>query len=288
MSTDILATKVLPLALALIMFGMGLTLTLQDFKRVLFFPKPVVIGLAVQMGVLPVIALGLCIFFKLPAEFAVGLMLLAASPGGVTSNIFSHLSHGDVALNLTLTAINSAIAAISLPLITEFALRVFSEEGAESATVGLQLSKMLEVFAIVLVPVAIGMFVRNRKPSFAEKMDRPVRLFSLLVLASVVVIAVVKEWNLFTDHLAEVGLAVLFFNLISLGVGYFAPLAFKLPSKQAIAIAFEIGIHNGTLAIFVAVSVLGSYSYAVPAAIYSVLMFLTAALLSMVIARAKK
>jgi BASS family bile acid:Na+ symporter len=282
MDTQFIVTKALPLTLAFIMFGMGLNLSTKDFSRVVSFPKPVILGLLIQMVLLPIVAFGLCHLFALPAPFAIGLMLLAASPGGVTANIFSHLSHGDVALNLTLTAINSVIAAFSLPLITEFAIRAFS---AQDTGIGLQLTKMLEVFAIVILPVAAGMWVRSKAPAFSQRMDRPVRIFSFVVLLAVVITAISKEWAMLTDHLAEVGWAVLIFNLLSLGAGYVLPVALKIPRKQAIAISFEIGIHNGTLAIFVAASVLGSYSFAVPAAAYSILMFFTAAIFSFFVSR---
>lgn len=269
------ATSVaLPIALIVIMFGLGLALTTADFKRVLTFPRPVIVALSCQAFLLPAVAFGLAYLFELSPAFAIGLVLLAASPGGATSNIYSHLSHGDVALNLTLTAINSALAAVTLPLITGIAITVFSDD---SMHVGLQFSKMLEVFFLICIPVSVGMVVRSKSPSFATKMDKPVRIFSMLALAAIVVLAVSKEWRLLFDNIEQVGWAVLIFNLLSLTVGYFVPILFKIKHSQAIAIAFEIGIHNGALALFVAMSVLQSTEIAVPAATYSVLMFFTAA-----------
>ena len=273
MNIEFVSTTALPLALVIIMFGLGLSLTVADFKRILVFPRPVIVGLVCQTLILPAFAFALCFLFQLPTAFAIGLILLAASPGGATSNIYSHLAHGDVALNLTLTAINSAIAAVTLPLMTGLAISVFA---GQEQTIGLQFSKMVEVFLLILIPVSVGMLVKSKCPTFALRMDKPVRVFSLLVLAVIVVGALVKEWELITDNLAQVGWAVLVFNLVSLGVGYLAPILMKISRQQSIAIAFEIGIHNGTLALFVAISVLNSSEIAVPAAVYSILMFFTA------------
>jgi len=284
METTTIVAKALPLALALIMFGLGLTLKTDDFARIIKFPKPVVIGLAAQMLILPTAAFLLCKFFGLPSDLSIGLMILAASPGGATANIFSHLSHGDVALNLTLTAVNSVAAAFTLPLIVGFAISHFAGDATE---IGLQFGKAIEVFAIVLIPVAIGMFVFNRSPSFARKVDRPFRAFSLLVLVVIVIGAVSKEWETLSSYFAQLGAVVLAFNLLSLGTGYFLPVWTKLPRAQAIAISMEIGIHNGTLAIYIALSVLNRFSFAVPAALYSVLMFFTAGAFTLLLNRAR-
>lgn len=273
MNADFAATVALPLALALIMFGLGLTLTLADFKRVAAFPKPILVGLGCQMIVLPLVAFALCYLFSLRPEFAIGLMVLAASPGGISSNIYSHLSDGDVALNLTLTAINSVLGAVALPLFTALAIKSFA---GQDQTIDLQFRKMVEVFAIVLVPAVIGMLVNKKFTSFGRRMDKPVRIFSIVVLAVIILAAVSKEWRLLTDHIGEVGFAVLSFNLTSLGVGYLVPLFLKISHRQATAISMEVGIHNGTLALYMAMSVLGSTAYAVPAAVYSVVMYFTA------------
>ena len=230
MNANFAATVALPLALALIMFGLGLTLTITDFKRVAAFPKPILVGLGCQMIILPAVAFALCHIFALQPEFAIGLMVLAASPGGISSNIYSHLSDGDVALNLTLTAINSVLGAVALPLFTALAIKSFA---GQDQTIDLQFRKMVEVFAIVLVPAVLGMLVNKKFAAFARRMDKPVRIFSIVVLAVIILAAVSKEWRLLTDHLGEVGLAVLCFNLISLAVGYTVPLFLKISHRQA-------------------------------------------------------
>jgi BASS family bile acid:Na+ symporter len=281
-----LTTVLLPVALALVMFGLGLSLTVADFARVGRHPRAVVIALVIQVLVLPAVCFGLVLAFGLPPLLAVGLMLLAASPGGTTANLFSHLFRGDVALNITLTAVNSLIAVLTLPLITNLAIAYF--DPPEGDTLGLQLGKTLQVFAVVLVPVAIGMVVRSRATAFADRMDKPVRILSAVVLVLVVVGTIVAERENFVGYFAEVGLPALILCLISLTAGFFVPRALGVVQRQAIASAFEIGIHNGTLAIAVAVSVLGSVELAVPGAVYSLIMFPVAALFGWVITRSAR
>jgi bile acid:Na+ symporter, BASS family len=273
----------LPAALALIMLGLGLSLTVGDFARVGRHPKAVVIALALQLLLLPAVCFGLVLAFDLPPLLAVGLMLLAASPGGTTANLFSHLFRGDVALNITLTAVNSLIAVLTLPVITNLAIDFFDPQDAGS--LGLQFGKTAQVFAIVLVPVAVGMLVRDRAPAFAERMDRPVRIGSAVVLALVIVGTIVAERDNFFDYMSDVGLPALLFCLISLGAGFAIPRALGVVRRQAVASAFEIGVHNGTLAIAVAISVLDSVELAVPAAVYSVLMFPVAAVFGWLLSR---
>ena len=230
----------------------------------------------------PWAAFGLALGFGLPAELAVGLMLLAASPGGATANIYSHLARGDVALNITLTAINSLLCLLTLPVILNLSLEYFLGAGQY---VPPPTKKVIEVAAIILLPVAIGMVVRARAAGFAARTEKPIRLLSVLVLALLVVAAVAQEWKTLTTYFAIVGLACLLFNLASMGAGYAAPLALRLPKKQAIAIAMEIGIHNGTLAIFIALNVLQNATISVPAAVYSLLMFVTAAVFAWWVSR---
>lgn len=281
-----LTAVALPAALALVMLGLGLSLTVADFARVGRQPKAVVVALALQLLVLPVLCFGLVVGFGLPPLLAVGMMLLAASPGGTTANLFSHLFRGDVALNITLTAVNSLIAVATLPLITNLAIDYFAP--AESATIGLQFDKTVQVFAVVLVPVAAGMLVRRRAPGFAARMDKPVRILSAVVLALVIVGTIVAERENVLGYLREVGLPALLFCLASLLTGFLVPRALGVVREQAIASAFEIGVHNGTLAIAVAISVLGSVELAVPAAVYSVLMFPAAALVGLAITRSAR
>ena len=277
MTADPLLTFFLPAALGIIMLGLGLSLSLADFAHVAKFPKPVLIGLACQLLLLPLACFFLAKLFGLAPALAVGLMLLAASPGGTTANLYSHLAHGDVALNITLTAVNSVIAILTMPLIVNLSLAYFMS--ADQA-IPLQFAKVVQVFAIVLGPVAIGMWLRSRFPGFAERMQKPVKIISALFLLLIILLAVAKDWRTFVDYAPAVGGAALAFNLLSMAVGYCVPRLLKLNLRQAIAIAMEIGIHNGTLAIALALSpaLLNNPTMAIPAAIYSLIMFITAAL----------
>ena len=268
-----LTTIGLPVALGIIMFGLGLSLTPGDFARVLKQPKAVIVALLCQLVLLPAICFGLVLAFQLPPVLAVGMMMLAASPGGTTANLYSHLFRGDVAMNISLTAVNSVISVVTLPLITNFAIIYFDPFDSQ---LGMQWSKVLEVFAIVLVPLAIGMVVRRFWPAFAKAMDKPVRIASIIILVVVIAGAVASNWTLLVENFARLSVITVVFCLISLSVGYLVPRLLKVGKRQAIAASFEIGIHNATLAIVIAQTVLGSMELSLPAAVYGVLMFFVA------------
>lgn len=268
-----LTTIGLPVALGIIMLGLGLSLTLADFARVLKQPKAVIIALLCQLVLLPAICFGLVLAFQLPSILAVGMMMLAASPGGTTANLYSHLFRGDIALNISLTAVNSVIAVITLPVITNFAIAYFQPFDDR---LGLQWSKALEVFAIVLLPVALGMLVRRFWPRFAAGMDKPVRIASVVILVVVIAGAVASNWILLVANFTQLALITILFCLVSLTIGFLVPRMLRVGKRQAIATSFEIGIHNATLAIVIAQSVLGSVELSLPAAVYGVLMFFIA------------
>lgn len=268
-----LTTVGLPIALGIIMFGLGLSLTVDDFRGVRRAPKAVAIALICQLLLLPAICFGLVLALDLPPVFAVGMMLLAASPGGPTANIYSHLFRGDVALNITLTALNSALAILTLPLITNFALGYFGM----SDQVDLQLGKVLEVFAVVLVPVVIGMIVRARSLALARRLDKPFRVASALVLLILIVAIAVGERAMIVEYAVAVGAVTALYCLANLVLGYAVPRLFGVGQRQAVASSFEIGIHNATLAIYVAIEVLGSVQISIPSALYGLIMFIIAA-----------
>jgi BASS family bile acid:Na+ symporter len=272
----------LPIALGIIMFGLGLSLTPGDFVRIGRRPKAVTIALACQLILLPLICFGLVLAFRLPPILAVGMMLLAASPGGTTANLYSHLFRGDVALNISLTAINSVVAVITLPIVVNLSLAWFLPEGGQ---VGLQLAKTIEVFMIVLAPVALGMLVRRFSPRFATAMDKPVRIASVVILTVVILGAVSAQWDLLADNLASIAGVVVTFCVASLGIGFLVPRLLKIDRPQAIASAFEVGLHNATLAIVIAQSVLRNADMSMPAAVYGVLMFPLAAAFGVLITR---
>lgn len=271
----------LPAALAIIMLGLGLDLTIADFKRVGKHPKAVVVALACQLLLLPAVCFGLVLLFDLPPLLSIGLLLLAASPGGTTANLFSHLFRGDVALNITLTAINSIISIATLPLITNLAIDYFDQ----GDSVSMPFIEVVKVFLIILVPVGIGMAVRAIRPTFAAAMDKPVRIGSAVILAILVLGILLDQRESVGEYLADVGLACALFCVISLVTGYVVPRAFGVVEDQAIASSMEIGVHNGTLAIFIAENVLDNTTIAIPAAVYSLLMFFLAAAWGFLVSR---
>jgi BASS family bile acid:Na+ symporter len=268
-----LTTIGLPIALGIIMFGLGLSLTVADFRRVRRHPRAVVIALACQLVLLPLVCFGLVVLLDLSPLLGIGMLVLAASPGGTSANLFSHLFHGDVALNVSLTAINSVIAIVTLPIITNLAISYYDREDS----VSLQLSKVVEVFAVVLVPVLLGMLVRSRQPGAAAAADRPVRIGSAVILAVLVIGIIVDQRHKIADYFGDVGPATGLFCAASLVIGYVVPKALGVTQAQAIASSMEIGVHNSTLAIYIAVEVLDSTEISVPAAVYSIFMFAFAA-----------
>ena len=255
------------------MFGLGLGLTVADFRRVGKHPRAVIVALTCQLLLLPVVCFGLVRLFDLDPLLGIGMLLLAASPGGTTANLFSHLFRGDVALNISLTAVNSIIAIGTLPLVTNLAIDYFDQ----GDSVSMPLSEVVKVFLLILVPVGIGMLVRASRPGFARAMDRPVRIGSAVILAVLVLGILASESDDVGGYLADVGVVAGLFCAISLVVGYSVPRAFGVVEDQAVASSMEIGVHNGTLAIFVAENVLDSTEIAIPAAVYSILMFFLAA-----------
>lgn len=272
----------LPVALALVMFGLGLTLTVDDFARVLRYPKAAVVALLCQMVLLPALCLGLIYLFRLDGALAVGMMLLVASPGGPSANLFSHLAGGNVALNITLTAVNSVLAVFTMPLVVAFAVSQFMADGT---SLGLRPEKFLQVFAVVLAPAAIGMIVRRRYPRWADRMRDTVKRVSIAVLVLVVVTALISKFDALTANIGQLGAVSILLSVSSFVIGYFVPRLCKVAPDQAIASAMEIGIHNGTLAIAVAVSVLHNETVAVPPAVYSILMNIPASIAAFLLSR---
>ena len=235
------------------------------------------------MFLLPLVCVLITMFFNLSPELSLGFMLLAASPGGPTANLFSHIARGDVALNITLTAINSILSLLTLPLILNWSLVHFNV--GTDLYVPMQFSKTIEVCAIVLFPVGIGMIIRNRNLKLSERLAKSVKILSAVFLFFIIIAAILKEKAHLADYIQQVGFAALTFNLLSLLMGYLIPRWMKLDSRQATAIGMEVGIHNGTLAILIAGTVLQNTTMAIPAAIYSLLMFITAGLFGYLMSR---
>lgn len=279
---------ILLVALALVMFGLGLELQIADFARVAQHKFAVAIALILQVIFLPAACLAIAFGFGLPAAFAVGLLILSASPGGVTANLFSHIYGGKVAMNISLTAINTVLAIVSLPVISNLAIAIFAPEGANGAVVPLQFGKVAQVVCIVLIPVFIGMVIRKSMPNMAQSMQKPFKIFSALVLASIALVAIISERDALMDNFWVLGPAVIVFNILSLLVGYFVSRGIGLDEGTSRAISFEIGIHNSTLALYISLSVLESFEIALPAALYSISMYITAMLFGMWITKRTK
>lgn len=235
MDSTVLVTRFLFGALALVMFGLGLSLTKADFLRLLQHPKAVGLALVLQVIGLPLVCYAIIQLFGLPPIFAIGLMLLAASPGGISANLFSHLFGGNVAMNISLTAVNTLLSIVTLPLIANWAIAHFAQSGQ---VVPMQLGKLIEVIAIVLIPVLLGMAVASRAPGFSARMEKPVKVFSAIVLAVVTVLAIAKEWSSLATTFGQIGPAVVLFNLVSLLAGYYLSRAAGLDKPLSTAICY--------------------------------------------------
>ena len=268
---------IFPIGLGILMLSLGLSLTTADFRRALLYPRAVIVALVCQIVIMPTACFFIAKGFHLAPELAIGLMLLSATPGGATANLYSHLAGGDVALNITLTAVNSFLSLFTLPLILGFSLLHFLDE---SKSIPLQVDKIMQVLLIVVVPVAIGMYLRHLKPSLSARMEKPVKIMATLFLVFIATVVVYGQWHMLVEHFAAVGAAVTVFNLLSLVAGYAIALWARLEKRQAIAISMEVGIHNSALAIALALSpmILNSPAMAIPPTVYGVLsMFIAAA-----------
>lgn len=276
MQESILTAVFLPLALAFIMLGMGLSLTVKDFKNILVFPKAMIIGLANQLILLPVFGFALVQLFGLSGAMAVGIMILAACPGGATSNLITHLSKGDIALSISLTAISSLITILTIPLIVNFAINFFGEEGSVALPV---FETIIQIMGVTVVPVSIGMVLKKRFPRLSLKADKPVRIASAVIFAAVLFAAIFKERESIVDYFVLSGPIMLSLNLLTLIVGFFLATVFVLPKRQRLTISIESGIQNGTLGIMIAATLLKNSEMTIPIAIYSLIMFMTSALI---------
>ncbi len=268
-----IVTSIAPLALAIIMLGLGLGLTINDFKRVISNPKDFTIGIICQLFLLPIVAYILVLILRLPIEIALGLMIIAAAPGGVTSNVLTKFANGDVALSISLTAVGSLISIITVPFIifTSAALMSVSEVSKEINMTGIALKMAL----VVTVPVIIGMFIR----AFAEKfissnMNIVNKITGFLFLIVFISIWIEERENIF-NYLYQAGLAVLMLNVIMMTLSFYIAKFFVTNLPQRKCISLECGLQNGTLAVFVATQIFNDVAYIVPTAAYALIMYIT-------------
>ena len=270
---DSTSQTILAISLAITMWGMGLTLITSDFKRILQRPKAVFLGLLNQLILLPIIGYVLLIILPTPPAVAVGIMILAAAPGGPTSNLLSMLAKADTALSVTLTAINSIITVFTIPFIVNFGLEQFAGEGK---VVKLDvLETILTMVALVIAPMVIGMFIKAKKGKFADRMARPVRIASVILLTAIILGIVLKEKDNIVSYFAQAGLVALLLNTISMAVGFFTSRLARLSDKQALTISLESGMQNGTLALNIALLLLMNTEYSIAPAVYSLIMYFT-------------
>lgn len=267
---------ILPLALAFIMFTLGLGLSISDFSNVFKKPKNFLIGLVSQLIFLPFVGLILVIIWPLPIEIAIGVMLIAAAPGGVTSNILTFFARGDVALSVSLTAVMSLLSAISVPIVLALSIGLI---GDSSLPESISLTGIaLSMFLIVTLPVLLGMGVRSFLNSLTLKIEKSARFISTLLFVLVLLGAILAERENVVSYFAQTGLVVLALNILMMLIAFYWSGFFGTGISQKKAIAIECGLQNGTLAIFVGTTVFGGGLYIIPAATYSLIMYLTSLL----------
>ncbi|MDA8710943.1 bile acid:sodium symporter family protein [Alphaproteobacteria bacterium] len=264
---------ILPLALAFIMFTLGLGLSVKDFSIVFKKPKNFLIGLVSQLIFLPIVGLILVIIWPLPIEIAIGVMLIAAAPGGVTSNILTYFARGDVALSVSLTAVMSLFSAISVPIVLAISIGLIGDTSLPDSIslTGIAFS----MFLIVTLPVILGMGVRSFLNSLTLKIEKFARFISTLLFVLVLLGAILAERENVISYFAQTGLVVLALNILMMLIAFYWSGFFGTGISQKKAIAIECGLQNGTLAIFVGTSVFGGGLYIIPAATYSLVMYLT-------------
>lgn len=273
MQSNLFTAVLLPLALAIVMLGMGLSLVPEDFKRITRYPKAVAVGSVCQLLLLPLLGALVTLVVPMQPAIAVGLIVLAVCPGGPSSNLLTYLAKGDVALSVTLTAVSSIVTVFTIPVFTSLALQHFlGERAAIALPIG---PTIVQIFLITLLPIAIGMAVRSRFPQTARRLEKQMSRLAAGLLGLIILLLLVREGSKLPGFLVQVGLGVLLLNLLAMLVGFLAGKLFRLPPMQQICIAIEVGIQNGTLAIAITAGLLNNADMAVPAAVYSLLMYLT-------------
>ena len=270
---SLLAAVVLPLTLTVIMGGLGLSLTVDDFKRIFKSPRGVLIGLANLLLISPLIGFGVAELYDLEPALAVGVVLLASSPGGTTANLLTHLARGDTALSVSMTALSSIAALVTVPTFLALSVAHFDASVADDVSMG---GIVARVFLITLVPLAIGMAIRARREQWALAQQERVKRIGLAALILVAVAITIDEFETVRENFADLALAAITFNLLAMGISFTVARAARLSGRQATAVAMELGVHNTTLAITTGALIAEVVS--VPAAIYSGLMYITAGL----------
>ena len=268
-----IGTIILAISLVIIMFGMGLSLVKDDFIRLFQHPRAIIVGLINQIILLPIIAYVLISIFDVETDIAIGVMILAACPGGPTSNLITYLARGDAGLSISLTTANSLITIFTIPFVVDFALTQFLDAN-EMVQIN-KLQTVIQIFTIVIIPVTLGMTLKRAKPNFADKMNKPVKIASAAVLFLVIIGLVIKKKEDLIPYLQQAGLTTLALNISTMLIGFTTAKITKLNLAQSLTISIESGIQNGTMAIAIASGILMNDNYAIAPAVYSLLMFFT-------------
>ncbi|EMY82705.1 solute:Na+ symporter, BASS family protein [Psychroflexus gondwanensis ACAM 44] len=277
-AVELISKVFLPLALAIIMLGMGMTLIITDFTRVIKYPRAILIGLTNQLIFLPIIGFSLAIAFNLNPVMAVGLMILASCPGGPTSNLITQVCKGNIALSVTLTAVASLVSILTIPFILSYALEYFGSNTDVRIELPI-IDTILQIMGITVIPISIGMLIRKHKTSFAKRMEKPMRTASTVIFILVFIAVLAANADKLIDGMKEAGLVTLVLNIATMGLGYLTARLFKLNLKNTISITIESGIQNGTLALVIATSILNNVEMGIPIGAYAIWMFLTAGIL---------
>ena len=275
-----IAKSIAPVALAIIMFGLGLGLTPKDFKRVIIFPRDFIIGFFGQVILLPIIALLLIQIIPMPLEIALGVMVIAAAPGGVTSNILTKFANGDVALSVTLTAVVSLISVITVPLIIYNSAEFLGIEVIREISM---LLVALKMFYIVTIPVILGMIVRSLMTDFIVSKTLLVQRLSVILFLIIFISIWIEEWDKIISFISRAGLVAFILNITMIFIGYYMAKYLASGIKQRKCISLECGLQNGTLAVFVATQLFDDIVFMVPTAAYALIMFVTSIIFVLIV-----
>ena len=276
--TTIIIQIFLPVSLAIIMFGMGLTLVIGDFVRIFTYPKAVLIGLINQIILLPIIGFSIVVLFNLSPTMATGVMILSLCPGGPTSNLITQVSRGNIGLSVTLTALASLITVFTIPVLLSEAIAYFT--GNTGVVIELPvLQTMLQILVITVIPIAIGMMIRKRNEGFALRMEKPMRTASTVLFVIIFLVIIIANKDNLLQAMKEVGLATLLLNLLTMGLGFLTAKLLGIAGNSQITITIESGIQNGTLAFVIATTILNNFEMGLPTGAYSIWMFITGGIL---------
>jgi len=275
---EIISKVFLPLSLAIIMLGMGMTLVPADFTRIIKYPKAILIGLTNQLIFLPIIGFSLAIAFNLNPVMAVGLMILASCPGGPTSNLITQVCRGNIALSVTLTAVASIVSILTIPFILSYALEYFGNN--TDVIIKLPIfDTIIQIMGITVIPISIGMLIRKYNPNFAKRMEKPMRIASTVIFILVFIAVLAANADKLIEGMKAAGIVTLVLNIATMGIGYLTARLFNLNLKNTISITIESGIQNGTLALVIATSILNNVEMGIPIGAYAIWMFLTGGIL---------